>query len=776
MKCNNGSLAQLLRRIAPNLFAKPLGSYPCGNLHGALAGALASIPQTLAFGLLIGGALGGSLSGVGVLIALYGSVLLGLSAAILGGCPFLVAGPRASSLLIFTALIAQLSNSAALAHLPNPTSVALILACIAVLGSGMLQLLFGAFRIGRLANYVPFPVMSGFVNGSALLIILSQICPAMGISEQKSIWAFFDHLHEIKPATLALSLATAALMLLLPRMTKRVPPMPFAFIAGTAAYHLLASFGFADALGGTIPPLPEHYALHFIGNDAFANLSGPLGAQLLPPMLAAALSMSILSSLDTLFATAAIDEITMRRSNAGRQLMAEGFGNALAGMFGMAPGSGALARTKAALGGGMQSAAAPVGIALITLVVALALGPAIGLMSQAVMAGLLIALGIDLIDKWTLTRLRRLFARSDGPPAMRSDMIVVAVVVATALIEDLTAAVGIGVVLSVLLFITQMTRNPVRRSYRATALIPRIYGDIARQRSLEQVGKEIAVIELEGILFFGTASELESHVELLTNDGVSHVVLDMRRVHHIDATGARALERLHARLSLLGGMLAVSHVDRERRQTRGHPVGEEKRNQSAPRKIWAKLADFGTIAMLGNERFLSDTDTAVALCEKQLTAQFSGVPVSTGLAVSPSPVIRSLDRPMLRRLRGCLIRAAYQPGDVIFLQGSAPDGAFFVASGRVEVMINLPGTERKRKVQSLTSGSIFGEMALIDPNPRSASIVAVEPTVCYYMSSANFGRLKREQSDVAFALLTAAATIFAERLRATNMMVAELEA
>jgi SulP family sulfate permease len=767
---------QLLRRITPNLFAKPLGANRWGDLNGALAGALASIPQTLAFGLLIGGALGGTLSGLGVLVALYGSVLLTLIAALLGGCPFLVVGPRASTLLIFTALIEQLAHSAALTQLQDPALASLILACTSVLVAGVLQGFFGAFRLGKLANYVPFPVMSGFVNASALLIILSQICPAMGISEQKTLLAFFSHVNEIKPATLLLSMATAALMLLLPRLTKKVPSMPLAFIAGTVVYHCFASMGFAEALGGTIPPLPDHYVFHFISGDALAVLTGPSGAELIPTMLAAAVSMAILASLDTLFATAATDEITMRRSNTSRQLMAEGFGNALAGMFGMAPGSGALARTKAALGGGMKSTTTLLGIALITLVAALALGPLVGLMSQAVMAGLLIALGIDLVDKWTLLRLRRLLFPDAGPAAARSDMVVVVVVVATAIIQDLTTAVGIGVALSILLFVTQMARNPIRRSYRATALIPGIYGDIVRQRFIQQHGKNIAILEIEGILFFGTVSELESRVEELANDGVVHMVFDMRRVKHVDATGARALERISSRLSLLGGMLAVGHVDRERRETRVRLLGEDKREQFVSRNIWIKLADFGTIATMGKEYFLSDTDTAVALCEKHLAARLSGIPVLNKTRLANSPLIQSLDRFMLRRLRRHLARTFYQPGETVFLQGSAPDGAFFVASGRVEIMINLPGTERKRKVQSLTPGSIFGELALIDCKPRSASIMAVEPTICYYMSSESFERLKLEHSDIAFALLGAVAVIFAERLRATTTMLAEMEA
>jgi CRP-like cAMP-binding protein len=115
-------------------------------------------------------------------------------------------------------------------------------------------------------------------------------------------------------------------------------------------------------------------------------------------------------------------------------------------------------------------------------------------------------------------------------------------------------------------------------------------------------------------------------------------------------------------------------------------------------------------------------------------------------------------------------------GDVVFSQGSPPDGVFFIGAGRVEVLIDIPETDRKRKVQSLMVGSVFGEMALIDPKPRSASIIAVEPTTCYWMTSDSFERLKQEQTDIAFKLITNVAMIFAERLRATNTMLAEMEA
>ena len=772
----NNRITALLRRIAPNLFDPPLNASPRGDLTGALSGSLASISLTIAQSLIIGGALGGAFSGVGVLISLYGSVLVGLTAVILGGCPFQVAGPRAPTLLVFAALIVQLAHSEALSHLVDPTPAALSLACIAVLICGVLQVFFAVFRLGRLVNYVPLPVMAGFMNGTALLVILGQVWSATGIPAQASIWALFSHLDEIRPAALLLALATVAAVMLLPRLTKRVPALLLAFFAGISIYHCFAAFGLGTALGGTLPPPPEQFALSFIGSETFALLSGPFGGDLFRPIVLAALSMSILSTLDTLLATAATDGLTMRRSSAGRQLMAEGLGNALAGMFSVAPGAGGLVRTQPALNGGMTTAAAPIGIALITLVVTLALSPLIGLLPRAVMAGLLITLGISLIDNWTLARIRRLLSPSKGRTAARSDLLVVAVVVAAALLADLATAVGIGVLLSLLFFVIKMARSPVRRCYRATALIPQIYDDVRRRGFIETHGKSIAVIELEGALFFGTASELDTRVEALVNEGVVYVVLDMRRVKHIDATGARALERINSKLSQLSGLLVVSYVDRERRQHQEELTGEDHRSNSGPRNNWIKLAYLGTINALGENRFRSDTDSAVAFCEQHLANKISGDSELSDLLATHSPLIRSVGRPMLRRLRGYWNRIAYATGDVVFPQGSSPDGVFFVVSGRVDVLIDIPGTDRKRKVQSLATGSIFGEMALIDPKQRSANIIAVEPTMCYWMTSESFDRLKLEQTDIAFKLISEVAMIFAERLRATNTMLAEMEA
>ncbi len=720
--------------------------------------------------------MGGVHSGVGVLAALYGSVLVGLVAVLFGGCPLLVAGPRASTVLVFAALIVQLKQTPALAATPEPALAALTLACVAGLGAGLLQVLFGALRLGRLANYVPLPVVAGFVNGSALLIILSQVWAATGVAPQKSVLALFSHLDAVRPATLLLTAATTALVLYLPEWIKRGPTTLAAVFFATVVYHLLAALGgWGGSLGGTLSALPEHFGPSPIAGEALDLLAGPQRQSLLQLLLPATVTMAILSTLDSLLATSATDGLTQRRSNGGRQLMAEGWGNMFAAFLSLAPSAGSLARTQAALKGGMVSAAGPLLIVLITLLVTMALPPAVGLLPQAVMAGLLIALGVELVDKWTLARLRALFAAGRGSALARGDLFTVTVVVAATLIADLATAVGVGVLVALVSFVMQMAHSPIRRCYRASALIPRIHGDMQRRVFIERHGSAIAVVEMEGALFFGSAAALETRVDELVSEGVRHVVLDLKRVKDIDATGARALERIHATLRGCGGMLAVAYVDREKRLHAGDFAGTDMRRHAMERNIWRKLVYLGTVRSIGERYFQADTDAAVALCEPHLAGTLPNREESPQHAAIRPPILHALDRAMLRQLRGFLTLQSYQPNTAVFAQGSPANGAYFVASGCVDVVINLPGTERKLKVQSLTAGSVFGEMALIDPKPRSASIVAQRRSHCYHLSDEAFLRLQRQHSEIALALLGNVALIFAERLRATNTMLAEME-
>ncbi|MCX7177391.1 MAG: cyclic nucleotide-binding domain-containing protein, partial [Proteobacteria bacterium] len=225
-----------------------------------------------------------------------------------------------------------------------------------------------------------------------------------------------------------------------------------------------------------------------------------------------------------------------------------------------------------------------------------------------------------------------------------------------------------------------------------------------------------------------------------------------------------------------GGMLAVSHAGRDRRARRDHFLAQNLYKQQVSRSNWEILTYLGSVNVIGEAHFLRNTDSAVAVCEKHLATMLSDDNETKELLNLSSSLIQALDRSMLRRLRSYWMRMAYAPGELIFAQESAANGVFFVTSGRVDVMVSVPGTVHMRKLQSLTSGAVFGEMALIDNTPRVNSIVAAEPTTCYWISSENFGRLKTEQTDIALAMLANVALIFVERLRATDTMLADMEA
>lgn len=761
----------MLRWLFPNVWTVGVWREPRRELAAALACMVASIPQTMGYGVVALAALGPDWTGLGIIAGLLSSVVSGLFAAILGGNPSTVTGPRAATILVFGAMLAQLAALPGLGGSEGGPLVALGLAEAAVVLAGLLQMLFAALRFGRLAGFVPYPVVAGFLNGSALLILAGQIKPLTGLSPS----ALLESWRLLQPGPLVLGLGTAAAMLLAGRWLKKVPPALAGLAVGTAAYHLLDLLGLAGGLGGTIGPLPSQ-GLPAPGDLelilAQVSLADPA---LLAILLPSAVSMALLATLDALLASVALDALTLRRSDGNRELLSQGLGNLVAGLFWMLPSSGSMARAGALVRAGSRAALGPMLVALCTLAVVGGLGDAVAVLPRAVLAGLLVVVAIELFDKWTIALLRRHWRTWP-----RGDLLAVAVVVVVTLVFNLMAAVAVGTALALVLFVSRMARSPIRRHYPATALAARIHGDPERTALIERQGNRIAVIELEGALFFGSVAAVEEKVEELVAGGVRYIVLDLKRVKDCDASGARLVERLNARLSRQDGALVLAYVERERRAgpRRGSAAdrgGGERRRHGGDRRLWRTFERLGAVAAVGADRFQPDVDRAVAWCETRIReAMGEDAPLDDFRALGPA-ILRGLDRTGLRELRAVMTRHVLEPGDAVFRQGGPPDSVYFLASGQVEVVIDLPGTDRKLRVQTLTRGAVFGEMAVLDPKPRSASVEVRAPSVCYRLAAEDFAALRERVPTLAFRLLENIALIFAERLRATNLLLAELE-
>ncbi|HTH15506.1 MAG TPA: SulP family inorganic anion transporter [Magnetospirillum sp.] len=759
----------LFAGLFPNLIDPPPFAHMRREFSGALACLMASVPQSMAYGAIAVAALGHDWVGLGIVAGLLGAVSSGFLAALLGANPSSVTGPRAATCLVFAATVAQLVNLPGFAGSKGGPLAALGLAEAAVVLAGMIQIGFAALRLGRLSGFIPYPVVAGFLNGSALLILLSQVWTLTGIPAQSSLLMLPQVAGLWQPGTLALGLGTAAVMLVTRRLIRGVPPALVGLALGTLAYHAAAVLGLAGGLGGTVSPLPAEGLPSTA--DLFLILAQefPADPAVFHILVPAAFSMAALSSLDALLACVALDALTLRRSDGNREMAVQGFANLLGGLLWMLPSSGSTARSVVLVKAGSRSALGPLLTAAFGLLVVVGLGSAVAVLPRAVLAGLLVVVALDLFDKWTLGLLRR--GVRNWPLA---DMLAVATVVAATLAFNLVVAVGVGVALTLVVFVVRMARSPIRRCYPATALTARIHGDPERTRFLQRFGASIAVIEVEGALFFGSVAALEAKVEDLVAGGIRHVVLDLKRVKDADATGARVLERLHARLTGQGGALVVAYVERERRARRsGERVDGERRHHGTDRRLWRVFAQLGAVATLGVERFQPDVDRSVALCEEMIRA--AGAEAGEERAGMAPAIMGGLDREAVRTLRSVMRRLDLAAGQVVFAQGDPPDAVYFLASGKVDVTIDLAGTDRKLRVQTLAHGSVFGEMAVLAPKPRSATVAALEPSVCHRLAAEDFEALKHSHPDLAFRLLENIALIFAERLRATNLLLAELE-
>jgi anti-anti-sigma factor len=274
---------------------------------------------------------------------------------------------------------------------------------------------------------------------------------------------------------------------------------------------------------------------------------------------------------------------------------------------------------------------------------------------------------------------------------------------------------------------------------------------------LQAHGRQILVLELEGPLFFGTAEELADRVETALGDGVSRVVLDFKRVNEIDTTGARILLQIHGRVAARGAQLALCHV-------------------GASGRVGAVLRDMGVIAAVGDDRVHADADRALEWAEDQLIARGLG-PEARGerVALEHMDLVAGLDHDECECLRAVLSERTYARGEAVIREGDQSRELFIIVRGAASVRIRLPGEEREKRLATFATGTVFGEIALLDKQPRSATVQADEELVCYVLDESAFETLKAKHPLLGLKLLTNIGRELGRRVRRTTATVYQLE-
>ncbi len=480
-----------------------------GDLFGGVTAAVIALPMALAFGVA---------SGAGPAAGLYGAVLVGLFAALFGGTPTLISEPTGPMTVVFTAVIANL-----LAASPDQ---GMAMAFTVVMLAGVFQMLFGALKLGHYVTMMPYTVVSGFMTGIGVILILLQLGPFLGHATPPggvlgTLEALPALVADIKPAETALAALTFALIVLFPKRLRRLmPPQLLALVVGSLiSVFLLSDLGLRRI--GEIPMgLPELQVPVF-----------SVDQWQLMVMDAAVLAM--LGSIDALLTSVIAENLTRKQHSANKDLFGQGMGNLASGLFGGIPGAGATMGTVVNIQTGGRSALSGLTRALLLLIVVLWAADLTAHIPLAVLAGIALKVGFDIIDWSFLQRAHRV--------SVKAAWIMYGVIALTVLV-DLITAVALGVFIANVLTIERMVR--VQSGSMKAIQHPGESDDLTRdeQTLLEQAKGKILVFSLCGPLIFGLAKAISRKYAVLTEHQI--LIIDFTGVPTLGVSSSLALENM----------------------------------------------------------------------------------------------------------------------------------------------------------------------------------------------------------------------------------------
>jgi sulfate permease, SulP family len=714
----------------------PTTRFVPGDLAGGFASAVVSIPGNVAAGVIAFAPLGPEYAGLGILAGMLSSIVAGLIAAVLGGAPGMIAGPKATTSMAFAAMLTSLLASGSFdLGTPDGDRLLLSLAFGAVLLSGSVQMLLGAFRVGGLVKFMPYPVVAGIRNTTAILLVYSQIWPSLGV--ERSSWvALLSDPGRIQPATLAVIVA---------------------LVAGSLLYYLIAAVLPGARLGpvlGSLPPVvprPE-----YVGS-IFGALVDSVSLGVVAAVVSGALAIAVLDSVSSLITLVSYQSIADRRFDANHQLVGQGIGSAVSAFFGGLTTSGILARAVVNHRAGGRTRTSGVVNALGVLLLMLALTGPLAMLPKATIAGLIVVIASGLVDRWSFGQLRESL-RADAKD--RRDNVAASVqmifVVLVGVTWSLVAAVGAGVVLSVVVFVVQMSRSPIRR-IRTGATVRSAKGrDRETTRILEQKGHRIAVLELEGTIFFGSSDALATKAEALADDGADFVIFDLRRVRDIDATGFKVLGQTFTRLRGRGTTLGFSHV--------------------LPGELRPEIAEDLMLNGVPEARMFESTDRAMEYFEEGLLMKLGADEFDEmGWTLSMFADGWGLSDEEAAVLESYVSERWFDGGDFLFREGDTDRSLFMLRRGAADVTIPIPGETRHRRLGTVAKGTVVGEISLIDGLPRSAGVCATGPVDAYELTHEAFRRLASEHPTIAIKIQAGIGAVLGTRLRRANALIVELD-
>ena len=479
-----------------------------GDAFGGLTAAVVALPMALAFGVAATGDPGPGL---------WGAVIIGLVAAFFGGTPTLISEPTGPMTVVFTSVILSFTATA-----PDKET-ALAMAFTVVILAGLFQILFGVFRLGRYVTQMPYTVISGFMSGIGAILVILQLPAFLGQDAKGGVMGTLTHLptlfSNVQPMELALAVITVAILWFTPASVKKFcPPQLLALVFGTVLSLTL----FADAGLRQIPAFEA----------GFPSLHMPTfsGGQLRLMFVDAAV-LGMLGCIDALLTSVVADSLTRTEHDSNKELVGQGLANIASGLFGGLPGAGATMGTVVNIQAGGRSALSGIVRAVILMVVVLVAAPLASKIPLAVLAGIALKVGIDIIDWDFLRRAHHL--------SVKAAVITYGVIALTVLV-DLIAAVGIGVFVANVLTIDRMSALQSKRVKTISTTDDDVDLSPEEQALIDQASGRLLLFQLAGPMIFGVAKAISREHNAIGE--CEAVVFDLREVSHLGVTASLALE------------------------------------------------------------------------------------------------------------------------------------------------------------------------------------------------------------------------------------------
>jgi SulP family sulfate permease len=713
-----------------------------GDFWGGLAAMLVALPSAIAFGVTIYASIGPAYAGLGALAGILGAAALGLVAPTLGGTDRLITAPCAPAAAVLSAFAIELVQQDV-----DPVFIVLRLTALGLV-AGLIQLFLGLMRIGSLIKYIPFPVVSGYLTGVGLIIIGSQIPKLLGIFGNQSLWRTLISPEMWQWQSAVIGVVTATVMLGAPLVTRAVPAAILGLLAGVLTYFGLAHFVdqsmlilegnklIIGPLGGSAAGMLE--AVTGRWRDIGELKLGQIGA-----LMGTALTLAVLLSIDTLKTAVVLDALTRSRHDSNRELVAQGLGNVASACAGGMPGAGQMGATLVNLASGGQTRVSGVIEGVLALIAFLVLGAFIAWIPVAALAGILIVVGIRMIDLKSLHLLESSWTMLD--------FAVIMAVVAVALVYSLIAASAVGIALAMFLFIReQLTSTIIRNKLDGSQRFSKRVRLGPEMDLLVQRGSQTAIVELQGSLFFGTKDQLYSALEPELGKR-SYIVLDMRRVQSVDVTAVHLLSQIRDSLAERGAFLVFSGL------THTLPNGRN----------LAELFERMELTTTSDQvKVFTEVDDGLEWIEDQILGeQLEQAAELPPLEVYEMQIFRDCKEDALVALVECLERRSVTRNEKVFSVGDAADRLYLIRKGAVRITTPVPGTAISHHRLTYGRGDFVAGLSFIRRAASfSADATAMEDTELYVLSRASFEKLCEEHRRLAFNLMEAIAQVLAMRL------------